>query len=55
MSSLYAVDDEMDEYANGQVNDGPTTLIVDTDDYEGLLKVIRERLEKEERSRKRVR
>ncbi|KAK8828210.1 hypothetical protein WA538_002722 [Blastocystis sp. DL] len=32
-------------------NDGPCTLIVDTDDYESAVKVIRERLEKEERSR----
>ena len=36
---------------HSQQNDGPCTLIVDTDDYEGSVNVIRERLEKEERSK----
>ena len=32
-------------------NDGPTTLILDTDEYEGAVDFVRKRLEKEERSR----
>lgn len=31
-------------------NDGPTTLILDTDEYDGAVDFVRKRLEKEERS-----
>ena len=44
-------DGEFQAYMNVQLeNDGPTTLILDTDEYEGAVNFIRTKLEKENRS-----
>ena len=44
-------DGEFQAYMNVQLeNDGPTTLIMDTDEYEGAVNFIRTKLEKENRS-----
>ena len=43
-------DGEFQAYMNVQLeNDGPTTLIMDTDEYEGAVNAIRTKLEKEYR------
>ena len=44
-------DGEFQAYMNVQLeNDGPTTLIMATDEYEGAVNFIRTKLEKENRS-----
>lgn len=44
-------DGEFQAYMNVQLeNDGPTTLIMDTDEYEGAVNFVRTKLEKENRS-----
>ena len=45
-------DGEFQAYMNVELqNDGPTTLILDTDEYEGAVDFIRKRIEKEEKSK----